>query len=335
MKWGLLGAGKLLDRWIKGFRQIEDAEIAGIASRTIETAEKRASELGISSAMTYEEMLKQKDIDIIYIAVPHTAHKDLAIRAMEAGFPVLVEKPAAVTAYDWDEMTTCAERNHVFLMEAVWTLFFPAIRELYDRINSGEIGDIRCIQSAFAYRIPDDYHGRLTDPRAAGGALLDVGVYNLHLAQFLYGESPVRWAGLASFDTNETENQIDEQEAYIGQYADGALSILSSAIRTEMPDTAWIYGTKGMIRIPTFWKAGEFEIIKDGISQTFSLPVPQKIPGIIDEGYQFEISHVQKCIRSGLAESPVVTHSITRSVLSQCDELRGQWKLRYPFEQHL
>ena len=96
IRWGLFGAGILLDRWLKGFRQTEDAEIAGIASRTMETAQRQAARYGIAEAMTYDEMLARKDIDIMYIAVPHTAHKALAIRAMEAGFPVLVEKPAAV-----------------------------------------------------------------------------------------------------------------------------------------------------------------------------------------------------------------------------------------------
>lgn len=332
MRWGLLGSGKILDRWLKGFRQVEDAEIAGIASRTIETAQRRAIECGVADAMTYDDMLRRKDIDVMYIPVPHPAHKELAIRALEAGFPVLVEKPAAVTAADWAEMAAAAKANHVFLMEAVWTCCFPAIRKMLEMISSGAIGEVRCVQAAFAGRIADSYRGRLTDPMDAGGALLDVGVYNLHFAQMVYGRSPVRWASLASIGTDEMHLQVDEQAAYIGQYENGALSILTSAIRTAMPDTAWVYGTEGMIRIPVYWKASEFEIRSGGRSETVSLPVPQHTEGITDEGFQFEIRHVQECIRSGLSESPLVPHSATEAVLTQCDELRQQWGLRFPFE---
>ena len=129
-RWGLLGAGVILDGWLNGLRQVEDAEIAGIASRTPETAQAKAKKYGIGEAMSYDEMLRRTDIDAVYIPVPHTAHKELAIRAMEAGIPVLVEKPASVTAEDWKEMTDCAVRNNVFLMEAVWTRFFPAIQRM-------------------------------------------------------------------------------------------------------------------------------------------------------------------------------------------------------------
>lgn len=332
IRWGLFGAGILLDRWLKGFRQTEDAEIAGIASRTMETAQRQAARYGIAEAMTYDEMLARKDIDIMYIAVPHTAHKALAIRAMEAGFPVLVEKPAAVTAADWQEMSECAERKNLFLMEAVWTRFFPAICEVLAEIQKGTIGEVRCVQSAFSYRIPDDYQGRLTDPQTAGGSLLDVGVYNLHLAQMIYGTSPIRWASLASIGTDEIQLKVDEQAAYIGQYKNGALSILTSAIRTEMKDTAWIYGTKGSIEIPTFWKASGYTITQNGRTKTISCPVPQNVPGIEDEGYQFEIRHVQECLRSGQTESPLMPRSVTSQILSQCDELRKQWGMTYPFE---
>ena len=333
IRWGMLGAGRLLNRWLKGFRQVEDAEIAGIASRTIETAERRANELGIAEAMTYDEMFRRDDIDIMYIPVPHPAHKELAIHAMNAGFHVLVEKPAAVTAADWDEMTACAVENRVFLMEAVWTRCFPAIRKMLELIREGKIGEVRCVQAAFANRIPNDYKGRLIELADAGGALLDIGVYNLHFAQMVYGKSPVRWATLASIGTDEMKLKVDEQAAYIGQYDNGALSMLSSAIRTDMPDTAWVYGTKGMMRIPTYWKATEIGIIRGEETETISIPVPQSVPGIIDEGFQYEIQHVQECIRAGLSESPLVTHADTRQVLTQCDELRRQWGLRFPFEE--
>lgn len=324
-RWGLLGAGILLERWMKGFRQVEDAEIAAIASRTPETAQRMADRFGIKDALSYEEILRRDDIDIMYIPVPHQAHRELAVRAMEAGFPVLVEKPGAVTAADWAQMTACARKHKVFLMEAVWTRCFPLMQQVLDEIRQGAVGDVRHVEASFAFRVPDSYQGRLTDPARAGGALLDVGVYGLHFAKFIYGKMPSRILSLASMNTDGLHLQVDEQNVTVGQYDNGALFTVTSAIRTEMPDTAWIYGTEGYIKIPVFWKPESAEIVRDGAVRRIESPVPQKVSGIIDEGYQFEIRHVQECLRQGLTESPLVTHEMTHDVLTMCDEIRRQW----------
>ena len=331
-RWGLLGAGILLERWMKGFYQVEDAEIAAIASRTPETARRMADRFGISDALSYDEILKRDDIDVMYIPVPHTAHKELAIRAMEAGFAVLVEKPGGVSAAEWAEMEACAKKNHVFLMEAVWTRCFPVMEQVLDVIRAGEIGDVRHVEATFAFRVPDEYQGRLIDPAQAGGALLDVGIYGLHFAKFIYGRMPKHIVSLASRDTDSLHLQVDEQSVIIGQYDNGALFTVTSAIRTGMPDTAWIYGTKGHIRMPVFWKPESAVINCGGSERVIESPVPQRIQGIEDEGYQFEIRHVNECIRKGITESPLVTHEMTRDVLKMCDVVRAQWGLIYPFE---
>lgn len=331
IRWGLLGAGLLLDRWMKGAALADDdMEIAAVASRTRETAERQAAKFGIKDACVYDEILQRADIDVMYIPVPHTAHKELAVRAMKAGYNVLVEKPAAVTASDWQEMVSCAKENNVFLMEAVWTRCFPVSLRLKELLSEGVIGEVRHLEASFAYRVPDDYKGRLTDPDLAGGALLDVGVYPLHFAHMVYGTVPERMQSLASINTDGCP--VDEQGVYIGQYKNGAMCTLTSAIRTDMPDTAWIYGTDGYIRIPGFWRPQSMEIVKDGKTETISLPVTQREGLPQDEGYQYEIRHVDECIRKGLKESPLVPLSATTDVLQQCDALRRQWGFRYPFE---
>ena len=223
IRWGLLGAGILLERWMKGFRQVEDAEIAAVASRTRETAERMAGRFGIADALSYDEILKRDDIDIMYIPVPHTAHRELAIRAMEAGYPVLVEKPGAISAAEWRQMEECAKENHVFLMEAVWTRCFPVMQQVLDEIRAGAIGDVRHVEASFAFRVDDAYQGRLTDPARAGGALLDVGIYGLHFAGFIYGKKPQRLLSLAARDTDGLHLQVDEQNVVIGQYDNGAM----------------------------------------------------------------------------------------------------------------
>ena len=332
VKWGILGAGIVVDRWIKGALQHDDMEIVAISSRTKETAEKMAAKWNIPNAMSYDEMLACPEIEIVYIPVPHTAHKELALKAMNAGKHVLVEKPATVNAAEFQELIDCAKKNNVFMMEAVWTRFFPIIKKAIEYVKSGKIGEVRTIESTFSFRVGDGDTSRLTDPERAGGGLLDTGVYNLHLAQMIYEKSPVNLLGVASIDTDENHYQIDEQAAYIGQYDRGELSVLMSGVRTETIHIAYIYGTKGYLVIPMFWKPTTMEACIDGKTEVFEEPVPQKVDGIEDEGYQFEIAYVNDCVREGVKESPFVPWEASLSVMKQMDKLRKDWNLVFPNE---
>jgi predicted dehydrogenase len=336
IRWGLLGAGQILDRWMNGARQAEDMEIAAVASRTKERAQQMAERYDIPEAITYEEMINRSDIDIVYIPVPHTAHKELAISAMNHGKAVLVEKPAGINAKEHMEMVEAAKRNNVFFMEAAWTRFFPMMEQIRGLIGDEGIGEVRAMSMAFSYRIPDDdKRSRITDPGQAGGGLLDVGVYNLHFAQMILGKNPVELKGIASVDTDDMHIQVDEQAFYIARYDKGELVSMGSGIRTGMEDTAYIYGTKGHLVIPVFWKPTRMQVIMDEDAKRMEEivhPVLQKVDGIEDEGYQYEIIHVNECLRAGLKESPVVTWRNSQDVLQQCDTLRAQWGLRYPQE---
>ena len=251
IRWGLLGAGKILDRWMKGACQIDDMEIVAVAFRTRESAAKTAEKFQIPEVLTYEEMLSREDIDIVYIPVPHTAHMELAIKAMEAGKSVLVEKPAGINVHQWEKMTECAKKNQVFLMEAVWTRFFPLIKEIEAHLK--DIGDVRVVSTNFSFR-NEDMTSRLMDPKRAGGSLLDVGVYDLHFTKMILKKEPIFISGVASMDTDELHLQVDEQAAWIAQYDKGELGLMCSSIRTDMIDTAYIYGTKGHMVIPQFWE---------------------------------------------------------------------------------
>ncbi len=332
IRWGLLGAGAIIDRWIKGARQVDDMEIVAVASRTAASAERMAKKYDIPETLTFDEMVERKDIDVVYVPVPHPAHKELAIKALNAGKPVLVEKPAAVTAADFDEMAACARKNGTFLMEAVWTRFFPIVDKLNSIIEAGTIGEVRLFQSSFSFRNEPDQVPRLYLPELAGGALLDTGVYNLHFADMVFKKPPVEVTGLCAMDTDEHHLQVDEQGSYIIKYDNGELAVMTSAVRTAMPDTAYIYGTKGFIEIPVFWKPSRMRLVIGDREEWIEMPVDQKVEGVQDEGYQYEIRHVHDCIRKGLTESPVMTWEKTRSVMKVCDQLRARWGLKYPFE---
>lgn len=329
--WGLMGAGAIIDRWILGAFQHDDMEIKAVASRSIESAKKTAEKYNIETACLYDELLLRDDIDIVYVAVPHTSHKDLTIKALKAGKHVLVEKPAGINAGEWEEMVSVAKETGKFLMEGSWTKFFPIIPIIKEHIGENGIGEVRTVSSAFAFRNTDT-SSRLLDPNRAGGGLLDVGVYNLNFQRIIYEKDPTALTGIASIATDELKLNIDEQAAYIAQYDNGALGIMASAVRTDMIDTAYIYGTKGHMVVPVFWKPTSVEITINGSTAKIDAPVSQKVAGIEDEGYQYEIAHVNECLRKGLTESPVMKWSDTAAILKQCDTLRKQWGLKYPME---
>ena len=330
--WGIIGAGSIVNRWMRGMVQTEDSEVLAIASRRIESAQKSAEQWNIPQACTPEELYSNPDIDIVYVAVPHQAHMEIAIDAMKHGKNVLCEKPAGVNEGDVQKMLESAKEQGVFYMEAVWTRFFPVMKKAIEIIRNGEIGDVRTIEASFSFRTADDDTSRLTDPNRAGGGLLDTGVYNLHLAHMIYDKAPVNIIGTASIDTEDGHLKVDEQAAYIAQYDKGELAVLMSGIRTNTLHNAYIYGTKGYISFPLFWKPTEMEVVIGGEKTSYEVPVPQKVAGIEDEGYQYEIEYVNECIRKGLKESPEMPWSTTVDVVREMDELRKQWKLKYPFE---
>jgi predicted dehydrogenase len=333
IRWGLMGAGAIVERWIKGARQLPNMEIVAVASRSQETALKAAKKYGIPDAMTYKELAEREDIDVVYIPVPHMAHKHLAILAMNHGKSVLVEKPAAVNAKEWQEMIDCAKANNVFLMEAVWTRFFPLVKTIRGLLNEDGIGEVRAVNTAFSFRVPGDMlESRLLSPELAGGGLLDTGVYNLQFCDMIYDKSPVALTGFAAIDSDKNHIQVDEQAMYLAKYDKGELASMASGVRTNMIDTAYIYGTKGHIEVPVFWKPTIMSVTINGKRSEYREAVPSKHPDYVDEGFQYEISHVNECLRKGIKESPVMTLKKSLSIMMQCDELRKQWGLKYPFE---
>ncbi|SMQ78488.1 Predicted dehydrogenase [Bacillus sp. OV166] len=333
IKWGLMGSGSIVDKWICGAKQLNDMEIVAISSRTIESAQKMAQKHNISLALEYEALVKRTDIDVVYIPVPHTAHKELAIMAMEHGKSVLVEKPACVNENELIEVLECAKKNNVFFMEGMWTRFFPIMNKIKSLFNDDGIGEVRAMNMAFSFRLPVELRDqRWMNPELAGGGLLDAGVYNLHFAEEILGKYPVAHTGYATIDSDEYHIQVDEQASYIAKYDKGELVVMSSGVRTDMLDGAMIYGTQGYIEVPSFWKPTLINVMKDGKITTYEENIPQKVEGINDEGFQYEIAHVNECIRKNLKESPIMTWKQSLSIIRQCDELRRQWGLKYPFE---
>lgn len=333
-RWGILGAGKIVRRWYRGAIQVDGCLLHAVASRSRETALRTAEELGIPHVCSYQELVQSPDIDIVYVALPHQAHREWAIRAMENHKHVLVEKPIAPNRQEAAEMIECARRNGVFLMEAVWTRFFPAAQKLQEILQSGEIGKVWTVQAAFSGNVlSENPPVRLIDPVQAGGGLLDVGVYPLHLADMVFREDPVQIMGAAAIDNSAGGYGVDEQADFVLHYPGGGLASLQCGLRVPLDSTAVISGENGTIRIPHFWYPTQLLVENSSGVRELKYPIEcLRRPDCEDEGFQYEVRHVQECIAGGLKESPFFPWEKSLTVIGWCDTLRRQWGLRYPFE---
>ncbi len=319
IRWGIIGLGAIARKFAGDLVHVPDAQLVAVGSRSLAKATAFAAEFKAARAYaSYQELVADPQVDAIYVATPHPMHREDAILCLEGGKAVLCEKPFAVNHGELERVIAVARTARVFLMEAMWTRFLPTMVRVREWIAGGAIGDPRMLSADFGFRCPWDPASRLLDPALAGGALLDVGVYTVALAQQLFGP-PARIAGLATIGATG----VDEQAAFVLAHAGGRLAVLSCAVRTATPQEARIDGEDGRITIPAFWQASSARLVASARSELIETPFP-------GNGYQFEAIEVGRCLRAGLLESPAMTHGESVHIMRTMDELRRQWGLRYP-----
>ncbi len=323
IRWGILGTGNIAGQFARDLKVARHAELAAVASRSRENAEAFAGEHGARNAYAgYETLAADPDIDAVYVATPHVCHKRDTLMCLANGKHVLCEKPIAINAAETEEMIQAARSADRFLMEAMWMCFFPSIQKTQELIRNGEIGDVRMLRADFAFQANLEPGGRLLDPALGGGALLDIGIYPIALAQLVFGKTPQTITSLM----HAGETGVDLQSGLVMQYDTGACAVLSCSLETSMPHEAIIAGTNGTIRIPSeFYHADTIIVSRNGEDTTLSFDRR----GI---GYYREAEETGRCIREGKHESQVVPHNLSRAVMHTMDHIRGQWGLRYPGE---
>ncbi|WP_079504918.1 Gfo/Idh/MocA family protein [Mesobacillus jeotgali] len=323
IRWGILGTGGIASAFARDLAFAKNTEKTAVGSRTIESAEKFAEEHGVSRAYgSYEELVQDPAVDAIYIATPHTFHKDNVLACLRAGKAVLCEKPFTINSGELEEIIQFARDQKLFLMEAMWTRFLPPIDKVKEWIDRGEIGEVLLVKADFGFRAPWEPERRLLNPALGGGALLDVGIYPVTFASMIFGTNPEKIMSSAHIG----ETGVDEQFSIIMSYPSGKTATLNGAFRVDLTNEACIYGSKGSIRIPSFHSAKSATLYKNGEeAETFK-----------DDrqcaGYAFEIEEVGRCLSQGLIESPVVPLDESLKIMKLMDEIRGQWGLKYPFE---
>lgn len=336
-RWGILGAGNIVCRWIRGARQLDNVQVCAIGSRTLESAEKAARELNILHFGDYMSVVTDPEVELCYVAVPHPFHKELVELALNHGKHVLVEKPAGVNAAEWQSMCDCAKKNGVFLMEGAWSRFFPAMQELKKLFTEENLGRVKALTCAFSYYMPDMMaKSRNLNPELAGGGLLDVGVYCLHLCDALFGAEAEQMFSFADINADHNQFGVDGQAMILARYPGGAVANMGCGVRTDMSETAMLYAANASVEMPVFWKPTELRVTRSEgrrkVTETLCFAPEQKEGRAPDEGFRYEIQHVQECLEQGLTQSPEVSWEATARVLRQCDKLRAEWGLVYPFE---
>lgn len=321
IRWGIAGPGVIAHKFAEAIGNVDEAELVAVASRSSARSEKFAAEFNIPNAFSsYEEMAASPLIDAVYVSTAHPFHKSCAEIFLNAKKHVLCEKPLCVNAMQAKELKACAEKNGVFLMEAMWTRFLPAIKEAKSIIDSGEIGEVMGLNADFCYSIECDEDPKLFKNELAGGSLLDVGVYALHLASVVFGDNPEEISAFANI-----ESGVDLHTQMLLKYKNAQIAVLSSAIKLEKPADAYIYGTKGSIYIPEFYQADKL-IIRTNDSEKI---LPFAYDG---NGFEGEIREVCKCINNGKTQSETLPLDESIKMIELMDLIRKQVGLVYPMD---
>ena len=319
-RWGILGLGHIARSFAHGLRDTPGAVLVAAASRSRERADAFCAEFNVPRGYgSYEDLCADPEVDAIYIATRHPDHACAAIAAIEAGKPVLVEKPFTVNAREARAVVDAARSNKVFCMEAMWTRFLPLMPRLKQLVQQGAIGDVRFIQADFSFRSDFNPNSRIFDPALGGGALLDVGVYPISFASMLLGR-PLEAVGIAQLG----ETGVDEQTAMTLSYPAGRMANLMCGTRAKSQHQAFIIGTEGQIHVHSpWWIPRSLSIFRpDRPEERIELPFE-------GNGYNYEAAEVMRCVRAGHIESPLLPLDESLDVMQTMDTLRRQWGLRY------
>jgi predicted dehydrogenase len=322
LRWGIAATGGIAQRFAEGLAQTDDAVTVAVASRTAERAEEFGAQFDIPRRHgSYESLAADPDVDIVYVASPHSRHESDTLLFLEAGKHVLCEKPFALNEAQARRMIDTARERDLFVMEAIWSRFLPAYTLLGELLAEGVIGDLVSIDADFGIRFPHDPLHRLFDLALGGGALLDLGIYPLQLAALVLGP-PRDVHAVAQLG----ESGADEHVAAVIEHEQGALSTIRAATQVTLACTARISGTHGAIDLPAFMHC------PDSLTVTTIRGVEVRETPIIGEGLRYQVAEVHRCVADGAVESPVIPHAETLRLAQTMDRIRAQIGVRYPGE---
>ena len=323
LRWGIASTGGIAASMTQALQTLDGptgAEVVAVGSRSPDSAEEFATRFDIPHAHgSYADLYADPDVEIVYVASPHSHHHEMTIDALRAGKHVLCEKAFALNAAQSREMAAVAREHDRFLMEAMWTWFMPAVIDLKRRIEAGEIGDIVVIEADFGLTVLDE-DGRHRRPDLAGGALLDLGIYPIAFARYFAGD-PVEVRALGKL----APSGVDATLGGVVSFESGAFGVFYTTLDATTTLGATIIGTDGQITVdPPFWFPSSYTIRVNG-QQPENVVIP-------NQGLAHEAAHAMERIRGGFLESDVIPLDVTISTMEILDEIRRQVGVVYPGE---
>ncbi|MGY0062343.1 Gfo/Idh/MocA family protein [Streptomyces sp. LZ34] len=323
VRWGILATGGIAASFTADLLEMADAQVVAVGSRSTESAKRFAERFGIPRAHgSWAELAADEDVDVVYVATPHSAHRVSAGLCLEAGRAVLCEKAFTLNVREAAELIGLARARGSFLMEAMWTYCNPVVRRMAELVRDGAIGEVRTVQADFGLAGPFDAGHRLRDPAQGGGALLDLGVYPVSFAQLLLGEPDDVQAR-----ARLTPEGVDENTGILLGWDSGAVALLSCSLNADTPQTASVTGSAGRIEFPRgFFHPERFVLHRPGRDpEVFTAEGAEA--GL--RGLQHEAAEVMRCLRAGEMESPLVPLDGTLAVMRTLDAVRERIGVRY------
>ncbi|RKE17099.1 Gfo/Idh/MocA family protein [Streptomyces sp. TLI_171] len=324
IRWGILATGGIATSFAEDLAAVPGAEAFAVASRSLDSARAFADRHGIPQAYgSWQELAADPEVDVVYVATPHSAHHSATRLLLDAGKAVLCEKPFTLNSGQAAEVVSLARKRETFLMEAMWTYLDPTVRRITALIADGAIGEVRNVQAEFGFVGPDEQGHRLWDPAAGGGALLDLGVYPVAFAHLLLGEPDSVQA-----QARLTERGVDANTAILLGHPTGATALLACSLDAHCGQRASVQGTKGRIELDRdFFHPAGFTLHRDGAA-----PETFEAAPAVGHGYGLEAAEVVRCLRAGETESPLVPLDSTLAVMRTLDTVRERIGVRYPGE---
>ncbi len=329
MRFGIMGAGSIAHAMLSTLSHMKEAKAYGVASRSLEKAEEYRKQYQLEKAYgSYEEMVKDDAIDVVYIATPHALHFEQAKLCIEHGKHVLCEKAFTANAKQTEQLIALARENGVFLGEAMWTRFMPLIKKLQEVIAEGTIGEVMSMTANLNF--PMLHKERLVKPELAGGALLDVGIYPLTMASIVMGNEIDKVVATGVL----TKEGVDLMGQYTLVYENGKMADLNSGMCTFSDGNAVIYGTAGMIKVEGCNCPRAMKVWDSSWNQVMDISAEDVADYDAEglTGYEYEIRACVQAIEEGKTEFKEMPLSLTVHMMKLMDEIRGQLGVKYPFE---
>lgn len=311
LKFGILSTSSIAPRFIAAVREAKAGEIVALSSRTLEKAREKAADWDIPTAYgSHRELLKDEKVNIVYISTVNAQHYPWAKVALELGKHVICEKPCTTSAAQTRELYALAREKGLFFMEAEKMLFLPAMLAVKERIEAGFLGDI--YMAELSHSFPASYNGWMFDESAGGGPLLSSGIYAVQLMHWLFGKI-IHIEGQAS----KLETGVEWQYILTGETETGVLFSAKNSTRASLDNTCRVFGAKGFVEIPNYWKARKAVFHVDGAEETIEFPCEHELV--------YEVEHIVSCMKRGLLTSPVVTEDISVAGIEAIEKVKANW----------